>query len=72
VEGECEADVKANRPVSTTPADYGDSSLSEWKKVKRGGKWVVGPITISAFPDGLKAVQSCSACSSDADAEVTR
>jgi hypothetical protein len=65
-EGECVADVKPNRPVSTTPSDYGDT-VTEWKKVQRGGKWVVGPITISQFPDGLKAVQSCSACSADED-----
>jgi hypothetical protein len=67
---ECQPNILPSRPVSTDPGDYGDDETEEWKKRKRGGKWVVGPITISAFPDGLKAVQSCTACDDDEEEET--
>lgn len=58
-EGECVADIKASDPPSTTPGDYGSP---QWRVRKRGNRVIIGPVKVTKFPDGLKAIQSCSSC----------
>ncbi len=58
-DGQCVADIKSSDPPSVTPGDYGSPAWKTWNK---GGRVIIGPVKVTKFPQGLKAVQSCSAC----------
>ncbi len=58
--GQCVADINSSDPPSTKPADYGSPPWKVYKK--KNGRVVIGPVTITKFPAGLTAIQSCSAC----------